>query len=180
MRIVLYGTFGCIVMVLASIGAAFGQDTTFGTGPQYLMNRGSPLFVRPISTPSMSLSGPPLEVGADTATGVLIAGAENQTVLPPPEDALPQVDFFAFYYGVTPASVIEISFSGAGEERSARKELPASILDAGVRELTTAQGLRERGYGVTLVEAGSYSKSLARHATHVYTNADIERLHSGS
>jgi hypothetical protein len=181
MRIVLCGTFACIVTVLASLGAAFGQDSSFATGPQYLMNHGSQLFARPISTPSMSLSGPPLEVGADNATGVLIAGAENQTVVPPSAVALPHVDFFSAYYGVTPANVIEIRFSEARGEQSTRGELPASILDnTGVWQLTTAQALRERGYGVTLVEAGAYSKSLARHASHIYTNADIERLHRGS
>jgi len=180
-RIVLCAMFACIVTVLASRGAAFGQDSSFAAGPQYLMNHGSPLFARPISTPSMSLSGPSLEVGADNATGVLIAGAENQTVVPPSAVALPHVDFFPAYYGVTPAKVIEIRFSAARDEQSTRGELPASILDnTGVWQLTTAQALRERGYGVTLVEAGAYSKSLARHASHIYTNADIERLHSGS
>lgn len=173
-------SFCCMLIVLASLGATFGQDTNFATGPQYLMNYGSPLFARPISTPSISLSGPPLEVGANTATGVLIAGAENQTVLPPSADALPQVDLFPIYYGVIPVNVIEISFSGARGELSSPNELPVTILDTGVWQVTTAQALRERGYGVTLVEAAAYGKARARHATHVYTNADIERLHSGS
>ena len=42
------------------------RTRTFATGPQYLMNSdptnlASPLFARPISTPSLSLTGPPLE-----------------------------------------------------------------------------------------------------------------------
>jgi len=73
-----------------ALGAAFGQDTNFASGPQYLMTHGSPLFAQPLSTPSLSLAGPPLEVGADNATARLIAGAENQTVSLPPADALPR------------------------------------------------------------------------------------------
>ena len=157
-------------------GAAFGQDTHFSTGPQYLMNYGSPMFAQPISTPSMSLEGPPLEVGARNATGVLIAGAENETVLPPLAVVLPKIDLFPIFYGNAPGSVIEISFA----KESSRRELPASILDAGVWQTTTAEALRERGYGVSLPEAVAYGKARVRHATRVYTNADIDRLHSGS
>jgi hypothetical protein len=165
MRISLY----CWAIVLAAAGTAFGQDTNFATGPQYLMNYGSPLFARPISTPSLSLSGPPLEVGATIATADLIAGAQIQTTSPSEADALPIVDFFPIYYGTTPVQLIEISFRE-------RAELPASILDAGVWEFTTAQALRERGIGVTLGEAAAYSKSRTGHANRVYTNTDIERL----
>jgi hypothetical protein len=165
MRVFLY----CWAIVLAAVGAAFAQDTNFATGPQYLMNYGSPLFARPISTPSLSLSGPPLEVGATTATADLIAGAENQTTVPRDADALPVVDFFSIYYGTAPVQLIEISFRE-------RHELPASILDAGVWEFTTAQALRERGIGVTLGEAAAYSKSRTHHADRIYTNTDIERL----
>lgn len=73
----------CVLLLLSALGIALGQDTNFSAGPQYLLNYGSPQFARPISTPSMSFTERPLEVGASNATGVLIAGAENQTVLPP-------------------------------------------------------------------------------------------------
>jgi hypothetical protein len=82
-----------------------------------------------------------------------------------------------FYYGTPPLSVIEISFA---EPSPAHHELPASILDTGVWELTTVQALRQRGYGVTLPEAAADSRAHIRHATHVYTNADIDRLHGAS
>lgn len=168
----------CIYCTLIFISAAaFGQDTNFATGPQYLITTGSPMFARPISTPTLSFASPPLEVGADNATARLTAGAENQTVLLPPADTLPQVDFFYFYYGQPPLSVIEISFA---EPSSAHRELPASILDSGVWELTGVQALRERGYGVTLPEAAAYGRAHIRHATHVYTNADVDRLHGAS
>jgi hypothetical protein len=163
------------LIVLSAVAAAFGQDTNFSTGPQYLMTHGSTMFAQPISTPSLSLAGPPLQVGATGATGDLAVGAENQTVTVQPADALPPVNFFSFYYGAP--YVIEISFN---EESSSRRELPASILDPGVWQITTPQALRERGFGVTLPEAAAYGKSHPRHSTHVYTNADIDRVHGGS
>jgi hypothetical protein len=170
----------CMFLVLSTLGIAFGQDTNFPTGPQYLMNSDSmkngSLFLRTISTPGMSLTDPALEVGATNATGVLIAGAENQTVLPPGPSDLPKADLFPIFYGEPTASTIEISFLA---EPSAN-EFPAGIFDTGVWQITTAQALRERGYGVSLVEGAAYGKAHTRHANRVYTNADIDRLHSGS
>lgn len=172
--------FSCTLLVLSAVGMAFSQDTNFANGPQYLRNQGSSLFARPISTPSVSLSGPPLEIGASNATGVLIAGAEDQTVVPPQAVTLPQADMFPIYYGVTPESIIEVSFPEESAGPSFTGRLPASILDSGVAQITTAQALRERGYGVTLGEAASYGKAHLRHATRIYTNADVERLRNGN
>jgi len=162
-------------LFVLSFAMALAQDTNFATGPQYLMNPGaSALFARSISTPSMSLAGPPIEVGASDATGVLTAGAGNQYVSPPSAVALPKIDFFPIFYGAPPASVIEISFA---ESQESPNPLPASILDSGVWQMTTIQALRERGYGITLAEAAAYDKARTRHATHTYTNADTNRLH---
>lgn len=174
-------SLGCGLLVLSALATAFGQDTNFPAGPQYLTNsdsmkNGSPAFARSISTPSISLTSPPLEIGASNATGVLIAGADNQTVLPPNPDARPTINLFPIFYGAPAPSVIEISFS---PEPSAN-QLPANFLDTGVWQVTTAQALRDRGYGVTLVEAALYGKAHVQHATRVYTNADIDRLRSSS
>jgi hypothetical protein len=167
----------CVLIMVSAVGMAFAQDTNFATGPQYLMNYGSPLFARPISTPSMSLAGPPIEVGASDATGVLSAGAGNQYVSPPSAVALPKIDFFPIFYGGPPVSENgEISFSFPIETPSP-VEIPPSLLDNGDSRMTTVQALRERGYGVTLAEAAAYDKAQARHATHTYTNADTTRLH---
>jgi hypothetical protein len=160
--------FGCTLIVL-SLATAFGQDTTFANGPQYLM-QGSSLFARPIATPSLSLSGPALEVGASNATENLLAGASNQTVVPAPHS---DANLFPIYYGTTQTSVIEISFA----EAAPSPQLPPSILDNGVWQITTAQALRERGYGVTVAQAAANSKARAQHGTRVFTNADIDRLH---
>jgi hypothetical protein len=164
------------LLAFSMIGAAFGQDTNFATGPQYL-SIGSPMFARPISTPSLSLSGPALEVGASSASASLTAGAGIRTVPPPSADALPAVNFFPIYYGPPPASVIEISSSSS---KGSPRELPPSLLDTGVGQVTSAQILRERGYGIPLPEAAAYQKSQVRHAPRVYTNADVDRLHGGS
>ena len=170
----------CLFLVLSTLGVAFCQDTNFPSGPQYLMNydsmrNGSP-FLRPISTPTMSLTDAPLEIGASNATGALIAGAGNQTFLPPSPDALPTADLFPIFYGEPTASTIEISFLS---EPSAN-ESPASIFDTGVWQITTAQELRERGYGISLVQGAAFGRAHTRHANRVYTNADIDRLHHGT
>ncbi|MHB8215853.1 MAG: hypothetical protein ACYDDS_07215 [Candidatus Sulfotelmatobacter sp.] len=169
--------FLCVPLVLLAATMVYAQDTNFAQGPQYLMN-GSSQFARPIATPSLSLEGPSLELGADNATGVLVAGGESETVLPPQAVALPKIDLFPIYYGPAPASDVEISFTESSSE--AITEIPASILDTGVGQITTAQTLRERGYGVTLGGVAAYEKRHAGHATHVYTNADIDRLRGGS
>lgn len=171
--------FWCTLFVFFALVLGFGQDTNFATGPQYLMNSGSPLFARSISTPTISIPSPPPQVGADNTTGVLIAGAENQTVVPPLAVALPPLDLFPIFYGEPTGSVIEISSPSESTEPSIAAILPASILDTGVEEVATAEALRNRGYGVPLAEAALRVKAHSRPAGHVYTNADIDRLQGG-
>jgi hypothetical protein len=170
----------CCLLIVLSVGMTFGQDTSFATGPQYLMNpdptnHGSPFLARPISTPSLALTAPPLETGASNATEGLVAGADTRTAS---SQRSPEADLLPLYYGAPPASIIEIGFSENQSELP--HEVPASILDTGVWQATTAQALRDRGYGVTPAEAVAYSRMHIRHTTHVYTNADIDRLHGGS
>lgn len=180
MRISFYFVLVCTLLVLSSQGIAFSQDTNFATGPQYLM-QGSPMFARSISTPSMSLAGPPPEVGASDATGVLIAGASDQDVLPPNPDALPKIDLFPIFYGGPPVGANgEITFSYPVEPSLPPAEIPPSISDTGVWQMTSAQALRERGYGVTVAQAAADAKARIRHANHIYTNADAARLHGGN
>jgi len=167
-------SFLCALLVFSTATFVIGQDTNFASGPQYLMN-GSPLFARPVTTPSLSLAGPPLEIGASTATDGLTVGADNQTTSPRP---FTEPNLFPIYYGRPSISVIEISF--AEPSAGPLTELPGSILDTGVSQLTIVQALRERGYGVTLGGAAAYEKTIAGHATRVYTNADIDRLRGGS
>jgi hypothetical protein len=167
----------CTLLAFSTVVPAFGQDTNFPNGPQYLMTSGSPLFARPIATPSLALTGPPLQTGADNATGVLFAGAQNQTALPPLAVALPSFDLFPIFYGPSQPQVIEISFAEGVSEAG---EIPSSIRESGVVQMTTAQALTDRGIGVTVAVAAAHSKATAGHASYIYTNTDIERLHGTS
>jgi len=169
----------CILLVLSSTGLAFSQDSNFSSGPQYLMTAGSPYFARPISTPTLSLGGPALEIGAENATEGLTAGSENRIVPNSQPDAPRLANLFPIYYGPLPPAMIEISFPKNSSETPSI-ELPASIVEAGVSQLTSAQALRGRGYGVTLAQAAANSKANVRPASHVYTNADLDRLHGRS
>jgi hypothetical protein len=87
-------------------------------------------------------------------------------------DAQQQTYLFSVYYGVPLVNVIELSF----REESSATALPASITENGVIALTDAQALRDRGYGVPLSEAATYSKAHRSPAPRVYTNSDVERL----
>jgi hypothetical protein len=181
MRISFHFVLVCTLLALSCPGIAFSQDTNFATGPQYLMNYGSPLFAHSISTPSLSLAGPPIEVGASNATGVLSAGAGAQNVVPPSPDALPKIDFSPIFYGGGPVSENgQITFSHPVEPSSPPAEIPPSIADDGVGQMMTAQALRERGFGLTVAEAAAEAKERIRHANHIYTNADAARLHGGN
>ena len=142
----------------------------------------------------MSLAAPAPEVGASDATGVLIAGASDQNVLPPNPDALPKIDLFPIFYGfcqrspqLCPANFQDCARSAFSYHvgtffAHSRNFLQSasSDIDNGVWQMTTAQPLRERGYGVTLAEAAAEAKARIQHANHIYTNADAARLHGGN
>lgn len=163
----------CVVFAVVGISAA--QDSNFSAGPQYLMNFGSPMFLRPIATPTLSLSEttpaslPATEAVTATETSSASAGSQGQINLtrifwggPETSEAVTET-----------ASVIEIS--GAQPPSN----LPASIVNVGVQETVDAQALRERGYGVTVSEASSFWKIHKPHAVRVFTNRDVDRLHGG-
>ncbi len=163
----------CSLMALTGISAAqetsqvTSQDTNFSAGPQYLVTSGfSPLFARPIVTPSASLEAPLPEIPSLPAIGPVI---ENQPVAANPE--LPrQPDLFPIYYGPPVTSVVEIS------SVELPPSLPASIMDTGVTGIADPQSLRERGYGVPLGDTAAFWKAHKPHASRVYTNADVQRL----
>jgi hypothetical protein len=172
MRIPLNCTLLGTLFVISACAVAFGQDTNLAAGPQYLAH-GSPLFARSLSTPTLTLTGPPLDVGASNATETLVAGASNQTALLQPHA---DVNLFPIFYGTPQDSIIETPFP----TEPSSHPLPASVVDFGVWQFTTLSSLRERGHGMTVPEAAAQGKAKSRHATRVYTNADIDRLHGGS
>jgi len=154
--------------MIASPGVVSAQETNFAVGPQYLMNHGSPLFARPIATPSLSLGEP-----AANSNGMeSISGPEVAFATTPAFQG--QADLMPIYYGVPRVSVIKISSS-----ESSSLTLPASITNVGVTEMTDLPSLRQRGFGVTLPEAATFWKKNKRSASHVYTNRDLDRLHGG-
>jgi len=156
-------SFLCSLLVLSTAMLVLGQDTNFSNGPQYLMT-GSPLFARSISTPTLSLEGPPLETGASNSTAGMIAGADTQTTTPQPPA---QPNLYSIYYGPPATSVIEITFAGPPAE------LPASLLDTGMGQTTTGRDLLDLSYRGTLGGDAGNQKAHAGRATHVYTNADL-------
>jgi hypothetical protein len=157
----------CFLLVaLVGIGAA--QDTNFPVGPQYLLT-GSPLFARPIVAPSLSLDAPLPPIPSLPEIGPAVS---DQPYVPNPE-LQHGADLRPIYYGYPMPSVVEL----VSPESPA--EVPQSITDTGVVRVVDAQSLREWGYGVTLGETASFWKVHAPHASRVYSNADIERLHGG-
>jgi hypothetical protein len=157
----------CVLVVLVGLSAA--QDTNFAVGPQYLMTSGSPLFARPIATPTLSFE---TQAGASAAVTDHVATGNDEALASGLEDQR-QTALLSIYYGVPRVSVVEISFR---EPSEARLALPASIVDSGVVELTDVQSLRLLGYGSTLPEAAAHWKNHKAVAQHRYTNEDIERL----
>lgn len=154
----------CLLFALIGISAA--QDTNFPTGPQYLLT-GSPLFARPVATPSLSLDAPlpPIPDLPDVGPRVV-----NQPYIPNPE-LQNQPDLLPIYYGYPMPSPVELL------PTDSPKELPQNVVDIVDFVITDVRLLRERGYGMTLGEISSYWKSHEPHATRVFTNADVERLH---
>jgi hypothetical protein len=163
-----------LLFTLAELSSA--QDTNFPVGPQYLITSGAPLLQRPIATPSMSfdsgLTQPQVtEVAAQPTSNVSETTYDAVSAI---LDAEKQMALVSIYYGYPTPSVVELAFSEAGEEETV--SMPASIFESGVVELTSAQALRERGYGVTVAEAAARSWSHKSSERHVYTNDDVERM----
>jgi len=162
-----------LVLILAAFSAAQSTDTSFSVGPQYLITTNSTLFLQPIATPSLSLepaSPVPVTMQANPGTDVTLS-APTSAVQSQPDISriLWGNDWVDYVTGVKRASVIEI-------DGNANPKIPSSLFDTGVTGMTDAQALRGAGYGLTLGEVSTVQKSRP-HASHVYTNADVQRLH---
>ena len=188
----------CIFMALSAIAFSQSADTNFSTGPQYLMNSSAPDLLRPIATPSLSLSSP--VVTAPTASAEEGSGEPHSPAFP---DLQTQAQIDRIYWGVPnvansqsaagtegaspasetstlspesnprPSSVIELSSS------QPLQPLPDHFLEVGVTSLADADSLRAHGYGMPLGDVAAIQKANKRPAARVYTNADINRLHGG-
>ena len=196
-----------IFPLLLLTGLSWAQSTNFSTGPQYLVTTNSPLLLRPISTPSLSLSQ------AQTPTPEAVVAEEAPAL----STITNQTFLSEVYWGDHSTSEIEsrrvstpsLSLSQAStastpvpEEVPTTAEplpglpaqstnvieissgalpanLPPSIFNGGVTGLTNSESLRERGFGVPLGDVAAYWKSHKRGATRSFTNRDVERLHGG-
>lgn len=172
-----------LVVSLAVIfpGVSSAQDTNFATGPQYLANYGSPLFLHSLTTPTLSLDSPPQIVTPEEQSGgsamnafggfrnlaainrvywgvPTISAEETVTVVPEPRET---------------ASEVELT------SEAPPQPIPTSITDVGTIGLTSAQTLSEQGYGIPLGQAAAYWKANKPKAVHTFTNADVARLHGG-
>ena len=166
---------GLLLFGMTLVGIGRAQDSNFSAGPQYLMNYGSPMFMRPIATPTMSLSETaPVAVAAPEASSSSASGSspESSPAVPQPSDLA------SVYWGSreseTPGetgAVIEVSGTVPPSN------LPASIFNVGVEETMDAQELRQRGYGVSVSEASAFWKGHKPRAVRVFTNRDVEKFH---
>jgi hypothetical protein len=160
--------------VLLTLGLpAAAQDTDFSTGPQYLLN-GSPLFARPIGTPSLFLETP-LESPTDHAGSEAAVEQAMDNKL----QQLPPLDFSSIYYEPPIVEEIVVS-SNTAKVQGESPQLPASIAESGVTQIIDAVTLHQRGYGVSLAEAAAEWKARKIAPVRTYTNQDIERLRQGS
>jgi len=169
--------YGLLLFGMALTGIAAAQDSNFSVGPQYLMNYGSPTFMRPIATPTLSLSETaPVAMAAPEASSSSGSSLGNSAE---PSAAIPQPsDLASVYWGSRESSPaietgVVIEVSGATPPAN----LPASIVNVGVQETVNAQELRERGYGVSVAQASAFWKAHKPRAVRVFTNRDVEKFH---
>ena len=166
-----------LFLALAPIAAAQATDTHFPVGPQYLITTDSTLFLRPIATPSLPLASVPAVTGSSPE-----GTSEAQTSATVPGPASLAHVFWGDWAeehgagglnGVKKETVSEIEITSAEPPRN----LPASILDVGVTGMVNRASWQ--GPGITLGESAAYWKVHKPHATRVFTNRDVERLHGG-
>lgn len=164
-------------VLLFLVASCFAQDTNFPAGPQYLAPPGvSPLFLHSIATPSLDLNAPPASPP--------VFENEFPAEQPPSTGPVAATDFARIYWtGPTlPANVseqvseIEQTSQGANQEPACT--CPAAFVNVGVWAIVTPQSLRELGYGESLAQDAAYWKAHKTPASHVYTNAHIQRLHA--
>ncbi len=166
------GTIFLFVLLLTLAGVGSAQDTNFPVGPQYLVTTSSTLFLHSIATPSLSLNA--------SLPGLTGAAEESAPEPASPFVAPPKPDLTRIFWGdrSTAEPVDENPSENIIEISSAKlpRSVPVSILESGVTGMTTAQSLRERGFGASLGESAAFWKAHKPHAPRVYTNADIQQM----
>jgi hypothetical protein len=157
-----------MLFVAVVAGSAFAQDARVSRGVEYVV----PAYVVPwgqsISTPTMTLDNPVLEVGARNATEGNIAGATNATLS---QQSVPAVvDYPSIYYGYRPV------LASSETEESMVAPAAAGGFRSGIGRFRTAADLHYFGYGLPLADAAREAKANRKPATRSFTNEDIDRL----
>jgi len=181
-------SIGCLFTISFLVAAtAVAQQTSFPVGPQYLIPASaSPLFLQPIATPTLSLQSVPAPPAIAFEAGAVVpASPEAPGTLPG--------NLFSIYYGYpAPGEKLATSAENGAETAPENPQnpieisssplpvnLPSSVFDVGVTGILDPQTLRESGYGLSLADAASFWKAHKTSVSHVYTNADVARLHGG-
>lgn len=161
-------------LLLTIAAPASAQETNFSSGPQYLSIQGSPLFARPISTPSLSLETSLVQPADHTGSE-----AEVEQSVEDELKRLPPLDFYSIYYSPPRVDEIVISSHDTGAA-STTVQIPASIFNSGVTLAMDPQTLFPGGSISDLAEAAAQAKARRSSPLRIYTNRDIERLRQGS
>jgi hypothetical protein len=148
-------------------GVSFAQDTNFSQGPQYLIT-GSTMFLHSIATPSESLQTPlenPYLVNTDGSVSTDLVAAHPD---------IPSPDLQPIYWGErkTANNVSEIEITSP----ELPPNLPSSLLDSGVEPTVAPQFSSDAGTETSLGQVAAFWKKHTGLVSHLYTDADVERL----
>lgn len=150
-----------LTLTFAGLAAAQQPETNFPVGPQYLVTRPDATMLQPIATPSYE----PWQASGVVSPQTGEAGPVTITV----PAYLPSI-----YWGYPSPGTVEVA--PAAEPASMTNPLPADFVDVGVSAIAAPSWLNSHDDGMPLAQAARYWKAQHLHATHVYTNKDIERM----
>jgi len=184
------------------IGVSVAQDTNFPVGPQYLVTSGNPMLLRPIATPSMSLSGATSAGTSEVPSPVQFQPfAPVETVVylgnvywgehkaeevvarrvDTPSMAADQTSWYMNFVAnqglqasAPSTENLETSSGAAVIELSggASSNVPASLMESG---FLGASNLAPSNAEVPLGDVATYWKSHRNVSARIYTNADVVR-----
>jgi len=137
------------LLVLPLAGLSLAQDANFPAGPQYLVTSGSPMLLRSIATPSLSLNAPMPDPYIDQTQ---LAGAVVSTPYP----SVPDAFWSGVFWGqdkpvtprvitpsVTPEQTALYTYATANQPLAAEAvtspETPEVSIQSSVIEITSAQ-----------------------------------------
>lgn len=152
-----------LIVTMVGVAAAQQPETNFPVGPQYLITQPYPSILQPIATPSLEPWQPSGVVSPQTGE----AGPVMITI----PAYLPWV-----YWGYVPVGAVAVVPQPKPESEPVQSELPEGYMNVGVSAIASPTWLHDHDYGMSVAQVARYWKAQRLHATHVYTNADIERL----